>query len=201
MERKVRGIDVIVEAGRKKKKEVPVQFAPNWHGELHRIGYRCIWRHCNRFGVAFSLEDVRDAIAEVVAKFWEEGKLQDTFEEDKLSLEREDKVLFCREVVNAYRRYIHSSGKTQTDVALDLILGAEKYYQWRPSGPEVALNWIETKESLRQILNKADYAACQLLIQGYSKEEVAETLKMDRRTLRRRLDRLPSGKLLRILRT
>ena len=199
MERKVRGIDVIVEA-KKKKKEVPIQFAPNWHGELHRIGFKAVWRHCYRYGIAFSVEDVRDAIAEVVAKFWEEGKLQASLEHEKLMLAQEDKILFCREVVNAYRRYIHSSGKSQAETTLDLIVGIEKFYQWRPSGPEAALSWVELKESLRQTLTRVDYAACHLILQGYSRDEIAETLKITRRTLRRRLDRLPSAKLLRILR-
>jgi DNA-directed RNA polymerase specialized sigma24 family protein len=200
MEKKVRGIDVILRAGRKKKKEVPVQFAPNWNGELNRIGCRCIWRHCYRYGIAFSVEDVRDAIAETVAKFWEEGKLQATIERGKLSLEEEDKVYFCREVVNAYRRYIHSSGKSQAETTLDLIVGIEKFYQWRPGSPEEHLEWIELKESLRQVLSRKDYAACQLLLQGYTKGETARLLKLNRVTLRRRLDRLPSGRLLRILR-
>ena len=200
MEKKVRGIDVIVKAAeRKKKKEVPLQFAPNWSGELHRIGYRCIWRHTKRYTVAFSLEDARDAIAEVIANFFEQGKLQRTLQQDKLSLSKEEMIHFCREVVSAYRRFIHS-GKTQTDVTLDVILGTERFYQWRPDGPETALNWIELKESLRQTLTRADYAACQLLIQGYTKGETARILKLNRVTLRRRLDRLPSGKLLRILR-
>ena len=181
------------------KKEIPIQFAANWNGELQRIGYRCVWRHCNRYGTAFSLEDVRDAIAEAVASLWEEGKLQDSLEENKLSLSREDRIQFCRDVVNAYRRLIHP-GKSQTDVALDVILGTEEYYQWRPEGPEEELSWLETKESLRQTLSRIDYAACHLLIQGYSKGQAARLLKMDRTTLRRRLDRLPSGKLLRILR-
>ena len=57
------------------KEELPVQFAKNWNGELHRIGFKSIWRHCNRYVVAFSLEDARDAVAEAVAKFFEEGKL------------------------------------------------------------------------------------------------------------------------------
>ena len=199
MERKVRGINVILEA-KKKKKEVPIQFAPNWHGELHRIGFKAVWKHCYRYGIAFSVEDVRDAIAEVVAKFWEEGKLQASLEHEKLMLAQEDKVYFCRNVVNAYRRYIHANKKSQAEFTLDVIVGPEKHYQWRPNRPEEELEWIETKESLRQILNKADYAACHLILQGYSQEEVAEMLKIDRRTLRRRLDRLPSGKLLRILR-
>ena len=185
----------------RKKQEAPVQFAPNWNGELNRIGYRCIWRHCYRYGIAFSVEDVRDAIAETVAKFWEEGKLQATLKEDKLSLEREDKILFCRNVVNAYRRYIHSSGKSQAETTLDLIVGIEKFYQWRPGRPEEELSWVELKESLRQVLSRKDYAACQLLLQGYTKEQVADLLHVDRRTLRRRLDRLPAGKLLRILKT
>jgi hypothetical protein len=200
MEKKARGIDVILRAAeRKKKRELPLQFAPNWHGELYRIGFKAVWRHCYRFGIAFSVEDVRDAIAETVAKFWEEGKLQATLKEDKLSLEEEDKVYFCREVVNAYRRYIHSS-KTQTDITLDIILGTERFYQWRPNRPEEEISWIELKESMRQTLNRADYAACQLLLQGYTKGETARLLKLNRVTLRRRLDRLPSGRLLRILR-
>ena len=199
MERKVRGINVVLE-GREKKRELPLQFANNWHGELHRIGYKAVWKHCYRYGISFSIEDVRDAIAEVVAKFWEQGKLEDSIEQNKLTLAQEDKVHFCRNVVNAYRRYIHSSGKTQTDITLDVILGVEKYYQWRPQSPEEQLEWIELKESLRQTLTQVDYAACHLILQGYSRDEIAETLKITRRTLRRRLDRLPSAKLLRILR-
>ncbi len=198
MEKKVRGIDVILRAGRKKKKEVPVRFADNWHGELYRIGFGAIQRHCQRYIIPFSLEDARDAIAEVVASLWEEGKLQATLEQGKLSLEEEDKVRFCWDAVNAYRRFIHP-GKTKADVSLDIILGMGRYYQWRPGSPESELEWVETKESLRQVLSRGDYAACQLLVQGYSKEEVAEILKVTRRTLRRRLDRLPSGRLLRIL--
>ena len=202
MERKVRGIDVIVEAAeRKKKRELPLQFAPNWSGELNRIGFRAIWRHTKRYTIAFSLEDARDAIAEVIADLWEQDKLQESLQQDKLMLTQEDKVYFCRNVVNAYRRYIHANKKSQAEFTLDVIVGPEKHYQWRPNRPEEELEWIETKESLRQILNKADYAACHLILQGYSQEEVAEMLKIDRRTLRRRLDRLPSGKLLRILKT
>jgi len=200
MERKVRGIDVIVEA-KKKKKEVPIQFAPNWHGELHRIGYKTIWRHCYRYGVAFSLEDVRDSVAEVVANFWEAGKLQASLQEDKLSLSKEDKINFCRDVVNAYRRYLHAGEKTKAEATLDIVLGMGCFYQWRPDGPEAALGWVELKESLRETLSKTDYAACQLLLQGYSQEEAARLLKIDRRTLRRRLDRLPAGRLLKMLRT
>jgi DNA-directed RNA polymerase specialized sigma24 family protein len=188
-------------AERKKKKELPLQFAPNWNGELHRIGFKAVWRHCYRFGISFSLEDARDAVAEVVASLWEAGKLQASLEHDKLSLEDEDKVYFCREVVNAYRRYIHSSRKNETDITLDIILGAEKYYQWRPNRPEEEISWIELKESLRQTLSRKDYAACQLLLQGYTKGEAARILKLNRVTLKRRLDRLPAGKLLRILRT
>jgi len=199
MERKTRGINVILESREKnRKKEVPVQFANNWHGELYRVGFGAIQRHCQRYGIVLSLEDVRDAIAEIVADLWEDGKLQASLQQNKLSLSKEDKVQFCKDVVNAYRRQIHEGKKTQAD-ALDIILGTAKYYQWRPDGPESLLRWIELKESLRQTLTRVDYAACQLLLQGYNKEEVAETLKMDRRTLRRRLDRLPAGKLLRIL--
>jgi hypothetical protein len=196
----VRGINVVLDASRKKKEELPIRFAENWHGELQRIGYKAVWRHCNRYGIAFSLEDVRDAIAEAVASLWEEGKLDSSLEQDELSLSWGRRILFCRDVVNAYRRYIHP-GKTQTEFTLDIILGIEKYYQWRPEGPESALSWVELKESLRQTLSNKDYAACQLLLQGYNKGETARILKMARRTLRRRLDRLPSGKLLRILRT
>ena len=199
MEKKVRGIDVIVEAGRKKKKEVPVQFAPNWHGELYRIGFKAVWRHCYRFGVHFSLEDTRDAIAEAIANLLEQGKLQATLEQDNLMLAQEERIHFCRSVINAYRRYIHP-GKSQADVSLDIILGMGRYYQWRPNGPEEHLEWIELKESLKQTLSRADYVACQLLLQGYSQEGVAKMLKVNRRTLRRRLDRVPSGRLLRILR-
>jgi len=135
-----------------------------------------------------------------VANFWEEGKLDSSIQQNKLSLEREDKILFCREAVNAYRRYIHSGKKTQAETTLDLIVGIEKFYQWRPGRPEEELSWVELKESLRQTLARTDYAACHLLLQGYSQEEVAEMLKINRRTLRRRLDRLPSGRLLKILR-
>jgi DNA-directed RNA polymerase specialized sigma24 family protein len=184
---------------RKKKKEVPVQFANNWSGELHRIGYKAVWRHCYRYGISFSLEDVRDAIASAIASLWEAGKLQASLEHEKLMLAQEERIHFCRSVVKAYRRYIHSS-KTQADVTLDVILGMEKYYQWRPNRPEEEISWIELKESLKQTLSRADYIACQLLLQGYSRDEIAETLKITRRTLRRRLDRLPAGKLLRILR-
>jgi len=202
MEQKVRGIDVILRAAeRKKKKEVPVKFAENWNGELQRLGYRAIQNHCQRYGIVLSLEDVRDAIAEVVANFWEKGKLAASMERSELVLSKEDKVQFCKDVVNAYRRCIHAGKKTQADIALDIILGTAKYYQWRPDGPESLLRWIELKESLRQTLSSTDYATCQLLVQGYSREEVAEILKVTRRTLRRRLDRLPSGKLLRILKT
>jgi len=201
MERKVRGIDIIVKAAERKKnkKEVPVKFAENWHGDLYRLGYRAIQHHCQRYGVLLSIEDTRDAIAEVVADLWEEGKLHASAEENKLSLSKEDKRHFCHSVVNAYRRCIHEGKKSQAD-ALDIILGMGHYYQWRPDGPEAALGWVELKESLKQTLSRADYVACQLILQGYNKEEVAETLKMDRRTLRRRLDRLPSGRLLKILR-
>jgi DNA-directed RNA polymerase specialized sigma24 family protein len=181
------------------KEELPVQFAKNWNGELHRLGFKAIWRHCNRYVVAFSLEDARDAVAEAVASLWEEGKLQATLEQDELSLSREEKIRFCWDTVNAYRRYIHP-GKTQTEFSLEVILGMEEFYQWRPNGPEAELSWIELKESLRQTLSNMDYAACQLLLQGYSKGQAARLLKMDRRTLRRRLDRLPAGKLLKILR-
>ena len=200
MERKVRGIDIIVKAAeRKKKRELPLQFAPNWSGELNRIGFRAIWRHTKRYTIAFSLEDARDAIAEVIADLWEQDKLQESLQQDKLMLTQEDKINFCRLVVNAYRRYIHANKKSQAETTLDLIVGTGNYYQWRPGRQEEELEWIELKESLRQTLTRVDYAACQLLLQGYNKEEVAETLKMDRRTLRRRLDRLPAGKLLRIL--
>ncbi len=198
MERKVRGINVVLE-GREKKRELPLQFAPNWSGELNRIGYKAVWKHCYRYGISFSIEDVRDAIAEVVAKFWEEGKLQASLEHEKLMLAQEDKVYFCREVVNAYRRYIHSSGKSQAETTLDIILGMGRYHQWRPGRPEEELSWVELKESLRQTLTRVDYAACHLILQGYTREEAAALLKIDRRTLRRRLDRLPAGKLLRIL--
>ncbi len=195
-----RGMNVVLDASRKKKEELPIRFAENWHGELQRIGFRAVWRHCNRYSIAFSLEDARDAIAEAVANLWEQGKLQATLEHDALSLEREEKIRFCWDTVNAYRRYIHEGKKTQTDSTLDLILGTEKYYQWRPEGPESLLGWVELKESLRQTLTRVDYAACQLLLQGYSKGQAARLLKMDRRTIRRRLDRLPAGKLLKILR-
>ena len=202
MEKKVRGISKVLDAAnRNRKKEVPVQFAENWNGELQRIGFRAIWRHTKRYGIAFSLEDTRDAVAEAVASLWEEGKLQATLEQDELSLSREEKIRFCWDTVNAYRRYIHADKKTQAETTLEVILGMEEFYQWRPAGPEEELNWIELKESLRQTLTQVDYAACHLILQGYSKGEAAKLLKMDRRTIRRRLDRLPAGKLLRILRT
>ena len=201
MEQKVRGIDVILRAAeRKKKKEVPVQFAKNWHGDLYRLGYRAIQHHCQRYTVVFSLEDARDAVAEVVADLWEKGKLQASLERDELSFSKEDKRQFCWDTVNAYRRLIHEGKKTQPD-ALDIILGMGHYYQWRPERPEDALEWIELRESLRQTLGRMDYVACHLILQGYSRDEIAEILKVTRRTLRRRLDRLPSGKLLRILKT
>jgi len=199
MERKVRGIDVIVEAGRKKKRELPIQFAKNWYGELHRVGFGAIQRHCHRYGIVLNLEDVRDAIAETIADLWEDGKLQASLQQNKLSLSKEDKVQFCKDVVNAYRRQIHEGKKTQAD-ALDIVLGIGRYYQWRPERPENELEWIELKESLRQVLSDIDYAACHLILQGYSREEVAALLKVTRRTLRRRLDRLPAGKLLKVLR-
>lgn len=198
MERKFRGINVILEAANRKK-EVPIQFAENWHGELNRIGFKAVWRHCKRYSIVFSLEDTRDAIAEVIASLWEEGKLEASLEHDALSLSREDKRQFCWDVVNAYRRYIHP-GKKESEFTLDVILGTESYYQWQPSRPEEELEWIELKESLRQTLSRTDYTACHLLLQGYSKGQAARLLKLDRRTLRRRLDRLPSGKLLKILR-
>jgi len=202
MEKKVRGIDVILRAAERKKnkKEVPVKFAENWHGDLYRLGYRAIQHHCQRYTVVFSLEDARDAIAEVIADLWEKGKLQASLERDELSFSKEDKRQFCWDTVNAYRRQLHAGKKTQVD-ALDIILGMERYYQWRPESPESAVSWIELKESLRQTLSTTDYAICQLLLQGYSKEEAADMMKITRRTLRRRLDRLPSGNLLRILRT
>jgi len=192
-----RGMNVILDAANKKK-EVPIQFAENWHGELQKLGFKAIWRHCQRYSIVFSLEDARDAIAEAVANLFEEGKLQASLEHDALSLEREEKIRFCWEAIRAYRRYIHP-GKKQSEFTLDVILGTERYYQWRPESPEKQLEWIELKESLRQTLTRVDYAACQLLLQGYSKGEAARLLKMDRRTIRRRLDRLPSGKLLKIL--
>jgi hypothetical protein len=196
-EEKARGINKVIEA--KKKELPPIQFAKNWNGELQRLGFKAIWRHTKRYGIAFSLEDTRDAIAEAVASLWEEGKLQASLEHDALSLSREDKIQFCWTVVNAYRRYIHP-GKKQSEITLEVILGMEEFYQWRPSGPEAELRWIELKESLRQTLSNIDYATCQLLLQGYSKGQAARLLKLDRRTLRRRLDRLPAGKLLKILR-
>ncbi len=200
MERKTRGINVILEGREKnRKKEVPVQFANNWHGELYRIGFKAVQRHCQRYTVVFSLEDARDAIAEVIADLLEQGKLQATLERDELSFSKEDKRQFCWDTVNAYRRLIHEGKKTQPD-ALDIVLGMGHYYQWRPDEPEKQLEWIELKESLRQVLSRTDYAACQLLLQGYTKEEVAALLKVTRRTLRRRLDRLPAGKLLKVLR-
>lgn len=192
-----RGINKVLDAS-KRKKELPVQFAENWHGELQRLGFKAIWRHCQRYGVAFSIEDVRDAIAEAVASLWEEGKLQASLEQNKLSLEREKKIMFCWDAIHAYRRYIHP-GKKQSEITLDVILGMEEFYQWRPAGPEEELNWVELKESLRQTLSNMDYAACHLILQGYSKGQVAGLLKIDRRTLRRRLDRLPAGKMLKIL--
>lgn len=198
-EKLARGINKVIDAANKKK-ELPVQFAENWHGELNRIGFKAIWRHCKRYSIIFSLEDARDAIAEAVANLFEEGKLQASLEQNKLSLEREKKIMFCWDAIHAYRRYIHP-GKKQSDVALDVILGMEEFYQWRPAGPEAELNWIDLKESLKQTLTRTDYAACHLILQGYSKGEAARLLKMDRRTIRRRLDRLPSGKLLKILRT
>ena len=199
MEKKVRGIDVILRAAeRKKNKELPLQFAPNWHGELYRIGFGTIQRHCQRYGVVFSTEDARDAVAETVADFFGEGKLDSSIQQNKLNLSQEDKRHFSWETINAYRRYIHH-GKTKAD-ALDIILGTAKFYQWRPNSPQEELEWIELKESMRQTLNRADYAACQLLLQGYTKGETARLLKLNRVTLRRRLDRLPSGRLLRILR-
>ena len=193
-----RGINKVIDAANKKK-ELPIQFANNWHGELNRIGFKAVWRHCQRYSTAFSIEDTRDAIAEVIADLWAEGELDSSLQRDKLDLSREEKIQFCRDVVNAYRRYIHP-GKSQTDITLDVILGMEDYYQWHPEGPESQLEWIETKESLRRTLSNIDYAACHLLVQGYSKGQAARLLKVDRRTLRRRLDRLPAGKLLKILR-
>ncbi len=202
MERKTRGINVILEAANKKnKKETPIRFADNWHGELYRIGLKAIERHCNRYRTTVSLEHARDAIADVIADLWEEGKLQGSLQQDKLMLAQEERIQFCRSVVNAYRRYLHAGEKTKAEATLDIILGIGRYYQWRPDGPEAALGWIELKESLRETLSTTDYAACQLLLQGYSQEEAARLLKIDRRTLRRRLDRLPAGRLLRILRT
>lgn len=197
-EKLARGINKVIDAA--KKKELPIQFADNWNGELQRIGFRAVWRHCQRYSTAFSLEDARDAIAEAIADLWAEGELDSSLQQDKLDLSRGEKIQFCRDVVNAYRRYIHP-GKSQTDLTLDVILGMEEYYQWHPEGPESQLEWIELKESLKQTLSRTDYAACHLLLQGYSKGQVAGMLKLARKTLRRRLDRLPSGKLLRILRT
>jgi len=201
MEKKVRGISVVLDASKKKKQELPIQFAKNWNGELNRIGFKAIQRHCNRYRTALSLEDARDAVAEVVANFWEEGKLQESMQQDKLSLSKEEKIQFCRSVVNAYRRLIHADKKTKAETTLDIILGMGYFYQWRPAKPEEELEWIELKESLRQSLSKTDYAACHLILQGYSRDEIAEMLKVTRRTLRRHLDQLPSGTLLRILRT
>ena len=196
-EEQARGINKVIEA---KKNALPtIPCANNWHGELNRIGFKAVWRHCQRYSTAFSIEDTRDAIAEVIADLWAEGELDSSLQRDKLDLSREEKIQFCRAVVNAYRRYIHP-GKSQTDITLDVILGMEDYYQWHPEGPESQLEWIETKESLRRTLSNIDYAACHLLVQGYSKGQAARLLKVDRRTLRRRLDRLPSGKLLKILR-
>jgi len=200
MERKTRGINVILEA-KNRKKELPIQFAKNWHGELYRIGFRAVQRHCHRYRTAFSVEDVRDAIAEVVADLWEQGKLHASVEQGALSLSKEDKVRFCRSVVNAYRRYLHAGEKTKAETTLDIILGMGYFYQWRPGRPEEELEWIDLKESLRQTLSRTDYTICQLLLQGYSREEAAHLLKLSRKTLRRRLDRLPAGKLLRILKT
>ena len=53
-EEKARGINKVIDAANKKK-ELPVQFAENWHGELQRLGFKAIWRHCQRYGVAFSI--------------------------------------------------------------------------------------------------------------------------------------------------
>jgi len=200
MERKVRGINVVLEA-EKNKKELPIRFAKNWYGELHRVGFGAIQRHCQRYGIVFSLEDARDAVAEVTVDLWEERKLDSSIQQNKLGLSKEEKIQFCRSVVNAYRRLIHADKKTKAETTLDIIIGPEKYYQWRPNGPEAELRWVELKESLRQTLSRTDYAICHLLLQGYPKEQVADMMKITRRTLRRRLDRLPSGKLLRILRT
>lgn len=197
-EKLARGINKVIDAA--KKKDLPIQFAKNWNGELQRIGFRAVWRHCQRYSTAFSLEDARDAIASAIADLWAEGELDSSLQQDKLDLSREEKIQFCRDVVNAYRRYIHP-GKSQTDLTLDVILGMEEYYQWHPEGPESQLEWIELKESLKQTLSRTDYTVCHLLIQGYSKGQIAGMLKLARKTLRRRLDRLPSGKLLRILRT
>jgi AraC-like DNA-binding protein len=199
--RKVRGINVILDASKRKKELPPIQFAKNWNGELQRIGFRAVWRHCQRYSTAFSIEDTRDAIAEVIADLWERGKLEASLKQNKLDLSREEKIQFCRDVVNAYRRYLHEGKKSQAHLTLDVILGMDDFYQWRPSDPEAELRWIELKESLRQTLSRTDYAACQLILQGYSRDEVAGMLKMARRTLRRRFDRLPAGKLLKILRT
>ena len=151
-----------------KRREVLIKFAENWHGELQKLGFKAVWRHCQRYSIIFSLEDARDAIAEAVANLFEEGKLAASLEQNKLSLEREKKIMFCWDAIHAYRRYIHP-GKKQSDVALDVILGMEEFYQWRPAGPEEELNWVELKESLRQTLSNTDYAACHLLLQGYSK--------------------------------
>lgn len=197
-EEMARGINKVLDAA--KKKDIPIRFAENWHGELQRLGYKAIQRHCIRYSIVFSLEDARDAIAEAVANLFEEGKLEASLEQNRLSLEREKKIMFCWDAIHAYRRYIHP-GKKQSEFTLDVILGMEEFYQWRPAGPEAELRWIDLKESLKQTLTRVDYAACQLLLQGYSKGEAARLLKMDRRTIRRRLDRLPSGKLLKILRT
>lgn len=194
-----RGINKVIEA--KKKELPPIQFAKNWNGELQRIGFKAVWRHCQRYSTAFSIEDTRDAIAEVIASLWEQGKLEASLQQDKLMLAQEERIQFCRSVVNAYRRLIHADQKTKAETTLDIILGMGYFYQWRPGRPEDELRWIELKESLRQTLSPIDYTACHLILQGYSRDEVSGMLKMARRTLRRRLDRLPSGKLLRILRT
>lgn len=201
MERKTRGINVVLDASKKKKREIPIRFADNWHGDLYRIGLRAIERHCSRYGITLNLEDSRDAVADVIADLWEEGKLQASLQQDKLNLSQEERIQFCRSVVNAYRRLIHADQKTKAETTLDIILGMGYFYQWRPGRPEDELRWIELKESLRQTLSTIDYTACHLILQGYSRDEVSGMLKMARRTLRRRLDRLPSGKLLRILRT
>lgn len=168
-------------------------------GDLHKVCYNAINRHCRNYGLKIDMQITADAAQEAITECLELEILRhEDIEERKLAFIQV--IALSRKTVNAYRRELH---KTNAEEFISTVLdeGEERsvLIEGHYPSPGRALEVRDMMDDLRDTLHfiPGGYEVILGLAYGLTQKEVAENLRVARKTVARRVgyvqDKLTTG--------
>lgn len=172
-------------------------FGQHEYSVLYRIGYFTMHRFAGRYLRDLPEEVVKDAIHDAIVELFEPGALN-ALRDEAEAAGVPPAAVFARRVRNAFKRELRRCSLFRPE-SIAIAIDDEEAQQYNilhhSSLPSIdgMLNVVEIEEFMKQSLSTEEYTTAKMLMQGYSRPEIAAKLRKGKRTIERYVNGIKSG--------